>query len=83
MCYFHIGDLLPEKGGVPSKAKYESYYKEPGTIKNRYMRYLKSNLGKNKAFAKMISLIQSTDFISLAQAEKMIDWEKTEIVTLK
>lgn len=82
MCYFHILDLLFEKNGVQSKAKYEAYYKEPGTLKNRYMRHFKSNLGKKGAFAKMISLIQRTDFVSLNQAEKMVDWEKAGIVTL-
>lgn len=82
MCYFHILDLLPELYGVPSKAYYEAYYKEPGTLKNRYMRYLKNNLGKKGAFAKMISLIRQTDFISLNQAEKTIDWEKAGMVTL-
>ena len=82
MCYFHIGDLLPEKGGVPSKVEYEAYYKEPGTVKNRYLRYFKKNVGKSGAFEKMISLINNTDFISMGQAEKMIDWEKVPVVTL-
>jgi len=82
MCYFHLGDLLPEKYGVHSRAVYEAYYKEPGTLKNRYMRHFKSNLGKKGAFAKLISLIQRTDFIGLNQAEKMVDWEKAGIVTL-
>ena len=76
MCYFHILDLIPEKDGVLSKEHYESYFKEPGTLKNRYLRYFKSNVGKGGAFAKMISLIRNTDFVSLGQAEKMIDWEK-------
>ena len=82
MCYFHIGDLLPEIGGVPSKVEYEAYYKEPGTLKNRYMRYIKSNLGKKSSFPKMISLIQRIDFISLGQADKLIDWEKSPVVLL-
>lgn len=82
MCYFHIGDLLPEKGGVPSKAEFEAYYKKPGTLKNRYLRYFKKNVGKKGAFEKMMSLIQSTDFINLGQAEKLIDWKKAGTVTL-
>lgn len=82
MCYFHLGDLIPETYGFPSKAFYEAYYKEPGTLKNRFMRHLKSNLGKKGAFAKMLSLVQRTDFISLNQAEKTIDWEKAGMVTL-
>lgn len=82
MCYFHIGDLLPEKGGVPSKEVYEAYYKESGTLKNRYMRYIKSNLGKKGAFNKMIKLINSESFINLEQAEGCISWEQAQVVTL-
>ena len=82
MCYFHIGDLLQESHGVMSKAAYESYFKEPGTVKARYVRYLKSNLGKKRAFPKMIKLINSIDFINVEQAEEMTDWEATIVVKL-
>ena len=82
MCYFHISDLIPEHRDVMTKEAYESYFKEPGTLKNRYVRFLKSNVGKGGAFAKMVSLIQNTDFISLGQAEKMIDWENASKVAL-
>lgn len=74
MCYFHINDLLPEKGGVPSRESYESYYKEPGTLKNRYLRYLKTNLGKKGAWKKLESLILTQDFVSIEQAEATVDW---------
>ncbi len=82
MCYFHIADLLPEKGGVPSKEEYEAYYKEPGTLKNRYMRYIKTNLGKKGAFDKMQKLIFAKDFINLNQANKIIDWTNAPVVEL-
>lgn len=82
MCYFHINDLLPEIGGVPSKTEYEKYYKEPGTIMNRYKRYIKSNLGKKGAFDKMIKLINAETFINLGQAERQISWEQASVVTL-
>lgn len=82
MCYFHIGDLLPEKGGVPTKEKYESYYKEPGTVKNRYVRYFKTNLGKQGAFDKMIKLINSESFINIEQAGQSVEWQQAPIVTL-
>lgn len=82
MCYFHIGDLLLEKGGVHSKESYEAYYKEPGTLTNRYKRYIKSNLGKKGAFDKMIKLINSESFINLEQAEKQFLWEHVPAVTL-
>lgn len=82
MCYFHINDLLPEKGGVPSKAQYESYYKEPGTLRNRYVRYIKTNLGKKKAFDKLMRLVAEENFLNLAQAENVIDWGKVPKVQL-
>ena len=82
MCYFHIGDLVPEKGGVPSKKKYEEYYKEPGTLKARYMRYMKTNLGKKNAFGKMMKLIDALDFVGLQRADELIDWDVTPVVKL-
>lgn len=82
MCYFHIGDLLPDALGVPSKEKYEAYYKEPGTLKNRYMRYVKTNLGKKGAFDKMVNLIVSEMFVNLVQADKLINWEEAPSVFL-
>lgn len=82
MCYFHIADLLPEKGGVPSKVEYEEYYKEPGTLKNRLMRYIKTNLGKSGAYDKMQKLIFTTDFKNLVQASNVVDWNIAPVVEL-
>lgn len=82
MCYFHIGDLLPESHGVMSKEAYEAYFKEPGTIKARYSRYIKSNLGKKKAWIKLDRLVRSDSFFSLKQADKEIDWGNTQVVRL-
>jgi len=82
MCYFHIGDLVPESRGVMSKEAYEAYFKEKGTIKARYMRYFKANLGKKNALPKMMHLIDDMDFVNLQQAEKEIEWSKSPIVKL-
>lgn len=82
MCYFHIGDLVPEKGGVLSRKEYEAYFKEPGTLKARYVRYLKTNLGKKNAFVKMMKLIDTMDFVNLRQADETIDWKTTKVVIL-
>lgn len=82
MCYFHIEDLMPETSGVPSKERYEAYFKEPGTWKNRYMRYVKENLGKKGAFDKMSKLIASEVFVNLEQADIMIDWSKAKSLVL-
>lgn len=82
MCYFHIGDLVPENASVPSRKEYEAYYKEPGTLKARYVRYLKTNLGKKNAFPKMMRLIDDMGFVNLQQAEEAIDWAAAPVVTL-
>jgi peptidoglycan/xylan/chitin deacetylase (PgdA/CDA1 family) len=82
MCYFHIGDLLLEKGGVLSREAYEAYFKEPGTQKARYMRYIKTNLGKKNALNKLMKLISDTEFMDLRRADKTIDWSQAPIVRL-
>lgn len=82
MCYFHIGDLVTESHGVQSKEEYEAYFKEPGTLRARYVRYLKSNLGKKNAFQKMMQLIDDIEFVNLQQVDEAIDWAATTVVTL-
>ena len=49
---------------------------------NRYKRYVKSNLGKKSAFDKLIKLIESTNFVSIKQADAIIDWQQTSVVKL-
>ena len=46
------------------------------------MRYIKTNLGTKKAFGKMLSLIAIEDFVSLEQADKMIDWQQAPSIVL-
>lgn len=82
MCYFHIGDLVPESHGLQSKAEYEAYFKEKGTMKARCLRYIKGNLGKKHALSKMMRLIDDMAFVNLIQAEEAIDWNTTQIVKL-
>lgn len=82
MTYFHIGDLIPETSGVLNKKDFENYYKIPGTLRNRYMRYIKSNLGKKRAFGKLLKLMNSQDFVSLEQADNLIEWENVQSVVL-
>lgn len=75
ICYFHIGDLTPSGNKMMTRAEYEDYFKEPGTLLNRYKRHLKSNLGKKTALAKMNRLIASRHFVSVEQAAQEIDWQ--------
>ena len=82
MCYFHIGDLIPESHGVMSKEAYEAYFKEKGTLKARYLRYFKSNLGKETAFSKMMNLIDRMDFFNLSLVEGELDWGTMTVVRL-
>ena len=82
MTYFHIGDLLHNKGGMMSRKEYEDYFKEPGTLKNRVVRYVKSNLGTKGAFDKMVRLIKNNNFISLNDADSKINWSEKKILNL-
>lgn len=82
MTYFHIGDLIPTPGGVKAKEVYERYFNESGTLKARYIRYIKTNLGTKKAFEKMKVLLKSTEFLNLEQALGQIDWAEAPILEL-
>lgn len=65
MCYFHIDDLLTEKTKLMSKSMFEEYFKEPGTIKNRYIRYFKSNIGRANALSHLDALLKLFPFCSI------------------
>lgn len=82
MFYLHIGDFLSETNSMLSKIDYETYFKEPGTLINRYKRYVKSNMGKKNAWNKLTTLIKTADFISLEDAGESINWENVPIVNL-
>lgn len=81
MTYFHIGDLIPVKSDVSDEV-FEHYYKIPSTKKNRLIRGFKSNVGKKRAFSKLLNLIDAIDFVSLNQAVSLIDWNEAPIVEL-
>ena len=82
MCYFHISDLLRSTNKMMSRAEYEVYFKEPGSLLNRYKRYLKSNLGKSNAWPKLKKTIRSLAFINLDDADSIIDWNNVPTVIL-
>lgn len=82
MTYFHIWDLIPETKGIMTRIEYEEYFKENGSLLNRNKRYLKSNLGTKGAFEKLVKLIKSKKFISLAEADKQIDWGSVPVVRI-
>lgn len=82
MTYFHIGDLVKEKKAIMSKSEYEEYFKESGSYANRVKRYLKSNIGTGNAMSKLKELIIKEDFLSLSEANNMINWENSPIIKL-
>ena len=82
MTYFHIRDLMSQEVKLLDKNAYEAYFKEPGTILNRYKRYIKSNIGKQDSLNKLIKLLFDMPFISLNQANGIIDWKKSETIKL-
>ena len=82
MCYFHINDFLSERGKIPSKEMYESYFKEKGTLKNRYMRYIKSNIGKKGAWMKLEKLIRMELFVNIGQGCEIINWNEAKTIEM-
>lgn len=82
MTYFHLGDLNPVISNVMSKDSYENYFGEPGTVRARYMRYLKTNLGVKGNKKKLFRLLNSIEFVNLAQFEEQFNWAYAPIVSI-
>ncbi len=82
ICYFHLNDLIQEKKKMMSKAAYEEYFKEPGTLKNRLVRYAKSNIGTGDAYGKLQKLLADNQFVNIQQADTMIDWDTVKSIEL-
>lgn len=83
MSYFHIGDLIVDMKRVMTKEEYEEYFKESGSLINRYKRYVKSNIGTKGALNKLIKLIENEEFIDLDEADRRIDWREVPKIELK
>ena len=82
MTYFHLGDLNPVISGVMSKDEYENYFNEPGSIKARYLRYLKTNLGVGGNKKKLFKLLSKMDFCNIENVDGKISWDYTPIISL-
>ena len=74
MCYFHISDLMTINSKPLSRKEYEEYYKDRGTIINRYKRHFKNNYGKKSSWNKLEKLIKTQQFLNIEQANEIIDW---------
>lgn len=82
MTYFHLGDLNPVISGIMSKDDYEGYFGEPGTIKARSLRYLKTNFGVKGNKKKLFKLINEVAFNNLENANNQIDWSEAPMIAL-
>lgn len=82
ICYFHLNDLIRQKIAFKSKVEYEEYFKEPGTLKNRVVRYLKSNIGTDDAYGKLQRLLTEHLFVGIREADRQIDWGKVNVIDL-
>lgn len=82
MTYFHIGDLEHHPFKMMTKEAYESYFKQCGTFKNRFIRMIKGSIGSRGAFDKMCNLVRAFDYVNLEDADKMIEWGKAKVVKL-
>jgi len=80
--YFHLKDLLNEKIVFLSKETYEDYFKEKGTLKNRFIRYVKDNVTSGDTFDKLSRLLVKNDMLSLGKAVEMVDWDKVKKIKL-
>lgn len=80
ICYFHLADLISEQKKMMSKEQYEEYFKEPGTLKNRLVRYAKSNVGTGDAYGKLLKLLSDHSFTSIRDCE--MDWTKVNTIVL-
>ena len=82
ICYFHLNDLIPQKRKLMSREDYEEYFMQSGTLKNRMVRFFKSNARTGDTFEKLIRLLSENQFVNIFEADKLIDWGKLEIVKL-
>ena len=82
MTYFHLGDLNPVISGLMSKADYERYFGEPGTLKARCLRYMKTNLGVKGSKKKLLRLLDEVEFKNIEEAYNQVDWSKAPVIIL-
>ena len=65
-----------------SRADYEEYFMQPGTLKNRVIRYAKSNAKTGDTLEKLSRLLSEHQFVNIREADEMLDWEKVNTIAL-
>ena len=73
ICYFHLNDLIPQKRKLMSREDYEEYFMQSGTLKNRMVRFFKSNARTGDTFEKLIRLLSENQFVNIFEADKLIE----------
>lgn len=83
ICYFHMNDLIERKSRkLMSRVDYEEYFMQSGTLKNRLIRFFKSNAKTGDTFKKFMRLLSEHQFVNIEEADKMIDWDEAETIKL-
>lgn len=83
ICYFHLNDLIADKRKLMSRAEYEEYFMQTGTMKNRLVRYFKSNARTGDTLEKLVRLLTDHQFVNIRQADQLIDWNRVNMVKLR
>lgn len=83
ICYFHLVDIIKEEIKLLSKEEFENYFKEPGTLKNRLVRYAKSSIGTSDGYGKIVKLLSNHPFVSINGASNQIEWNTVLKVNLQ
>lgn len=78
--YFHLNDLVNQKFKLKSRKEYEDYFNEPGTLKNRLMRYFKSNIGNADGYGKLVKLMSAFPFTCIRDCG--FDWKNVNTIEL-
>ena len=72
ICYFHMSDFVKEKKFT--KEEYETYFKEKASSLSLFTRSVKMNLGKDRSWTKFSRLLEDFRFVTLEEADKIIQW---------
>lgn len=75
ICYFHLYDLISEKRKMMSREDYEKFFMQPGTLKNRLIRFFKSNARTGDSFEKLKHVLRDFEFVSIRDSQNMINWD--------
>ena len=80
ICYFHLADFISGQKRMMSREQYEEYFKEAGTLKNRVIRYVKSNIGIDDAYGKLLKLLSDNAYTNIRDCG--FDWSKAKTISL-